>query len=121
MSHPDAHPTPIHHEESHELLGYVVFESGVWQARTIFGYPIARTDSSAEATSVVREKGLSFLMGVWSYYDKQSLAWYPCVLQEVTEQRVTVVRTNEMGYQDPDNYKRVVLQRPDESVLIKNY
>lgn len=110
----------IHHIETHELLGYAVEANGTWQAQTVFGYTIARAESQQQAEAILRERGLAFLLGVWRYYDKQANDWYPCVLQEVFEHQVTVIRTTEMGYQDPAIYKRVTLQRPDESVLIKS-
>lgn len=113
--------TPIHHKETNELLGYVTNKDGAWVAQTVFGYPINRLQTEREAKATVREQGLTFLMGVWRYYDKQSRDWHACVLQEVSEHRVTVIRTNEMGYQDPDSYKRITLQNPDESTLVKSY
>lgn len=86
----------------------------------MFGYTIERTVDRAAAESVLREKGLSFLTGVWQYFDKEDSAWHACVLQEVYEHQVTVVRTNAMGYQDPDDYKIVRLVRPTENELIKS-
>lgn len=110
----------IHHKDTHELLGYAVQANGTWQAQTVFGYTIARTESQQQAEEILHERGLSFLLGVWRYYDKQTDDWYPCILQEVSDLQVTVVRTTEMGYQDPETYKRVILQKPDESMLIKS-
>ncbi len=121
MSQSNEQRTAIHHHETHELLGFVAFKNGAWQAQTVFSYPIARTENEAEAKQIVQTQGLSFLMGVWRYYDKQANDWFACILQEVNEQRVTVVRTNDMGYQDPEHYKRVTLLHPDESVLVKSY
>ena len=105
--------TPIHHEETKELLGYVAKDTTGWQAQTIFGYPIERVLSETDAEAILREKGLSYLMGIWQYFDTDDRAWYPCVIKEAMERRVAVIRTNEMGYQDPDTYKLVFLDSPD--------
>lgn len=102
-----------------ELLGYVSEAASGWVAQTIFGYTIERTSDEASAERVVREYGLSYLMGVWQYYDKDDRDWFPCVLKEVQESQVSVIRTNVMGYQDPDDYKLVVLVCPTEQNLTK--
>lgn len=110
---------PIYRDDDDELLGYVGEATSGWVAQTIFGYTIERTTDEAAAERVVREQGLSYLMGVWQYYDRDDGDWFPCVLKEVQERQVTVVRTNTMGYQDPDDYKRVVLRQPTEQQLTK--
>jgi hypothetical protein len=112
--------TPIYREDDKEFLGFVAHENGSWLAQTIFGYTIARTSTEKEAEAMVREKGLGFLTGVWSYFDKEDQDWFPCVIQEASEHRVTIIRTNEMGYQESDTYKRLILKNPKENVLIKN-
>lgn len=112
--------TPIYSEEEHEFLGNLVKDSTSWLAQTIFGYTMARTDTKEEALEIIRTKGLSYLMGTWQYYDKDDHDWFPCVIQEAGEHKVTVIRTNILGYQDPDDYKRVILKDPDENLLIKN-
>tara|TARA_Y100001936_G_C15990953_1_gene622274 strand:+ start:180 stop:527 length:348 start_codon:yes stop_codon:yes gene_type:complete len=111
--------TPVHHEETDELLGYIVKDTTGWQAQTIFGITIARTEDQAAAEATLRERGLSYLTGVWQYLDKDDKDWHPCVLKEVYEKRVIVMRTNEMGYEDPDDYKRVIIEHPTEEVLVK--
>lgn len=111
---------PIHHEESNELLGYVAKDTSGWRAQTIFGYDIARTASESEAEKLVRDRGLEFLMGVWQYLDPDDGKWHPCILKEAYEQRVSVIRTNFMGYQDPDDYKLVTIENPTETELVKN-
>jgi hypothetical protein len=112
--------TAIYRKDDNEFLGYVVQDTASWLAQTIFGYTIERTASRAAAEAAVRTQGLSFLMGVWQYYDKDDRAWYPCVIQEANEHRVTVIRTNVMGYQEPDTYKKVTLLNPTENTLIKS-
>jgi hypothetical protein len=112
--------TPLYREDDKEFLGFITEENGSWVAQTIFGYPIARVATQKEAEATVREKGLGFLMGVWQYFDKDDQEWFPCVIQEASEHRVTVVRTNEMGYQDAETYKLVMLKEPKENILIKN-
>jgi hypothetical protein len=110
---------PIHHEDTGELLGFVFRDSVGWDAQTIFGYSITHTDDQASAEKLVREKGLSFLMGIWQYLDQDDNQWHTCILKEVYEHKVTVIRTTAMGYQDPDDYKTVVINAPTETNLIK--
>jgi hypothetical protein len=111
---------PIRHKESNELLGFVTKDTTGWRAQTIFGYDISRTATEEDAEKLLREKGLSFLMGVWQYLDPDDGKWHPCILKEAYEQRVTVIRTNFMGYQDPDDYKIVTIENPTETELVKN-
>lgn len=111
--------TPIYRDDDNELLGYVSEAVTGWVALTIFGYTIERTTDEVTAEHVVREQGLLYLMGVWQYYDKDDREWFPCVLKEVQERQVTVLRTNSMGYQDPDNFKLVVLRHPTDQNLVK--
>jgi len=107
-------------EDDNELLGFVAEDSAGWQARTIFNYPIRRTDSKQEAERVVRENGLSFLTGLWQYFDEDDQTWYPCILKEAYEHQVTVIRTTPFGYQDPDDYKVVKIKDPSEINLVKS-
>lgn len=110
---------PIHRQDDRELLGFVV-DSGVgWEAQTIFGSLIERTTDKVFAERIVREQGLGYLMGVWQYFDKEDQQWFPCILKEANEHQVTVIRTNSMGYQDPDDYKLVTIENPTETNLIK--
>lgn len=102
------------------FLGFVVRDAGGWQAQTIFAYTIGRFTTQAAAKAHVRNQGRTFLKGTWHYYDRDDHQWYPCVIKEAFEHRVTVIRTNEMGYQHPDTYKMVVLKDPDETILIKS-
>lgn len=111
---------PIKHEDDGELLGFVVqAPGGIWEAQAIFGYIIERTQDRARAEAVIREQGLSYLKGVWQYFDKEDNDWHPCVIRSANQNNVTVIRTNSMGYQEPDTYKLVVLSSPDETRLIK--
>jgi hypothetical protein len=112
--------TPIYQPDSHEFLGFVVKTDTSWQAQTIFGYPMTRTDTREQAEKIIQEMGLTYLTGVWQYYDKDDHDWYPCILKEAYENRVVVIRTNEQGYQDPDTYKYVVIKDPTEDNLIKS-
>ncbi|HEX6416665.1 MAG TPA: hypothetical protein VFZ62_04010 [Candidatus Saccharimonadales bacterium] len=107
-------------EEDKELLGFVAEEGSSWQAQTMFGYPIDRMTSREEAERIVRERGLSYLTGLWQYFDTDDQAWYPCILKEAHEQQVTVIRTSPMGYQDPDDYKVVRIKDPSETNLVKS-
>lgn len=108
---------PILRSDDGELLGYVTQEPNGWSARTIFGYVLARTDNQPSAESVVRSEGLLVLKGLWRYFDADDRDWFPCVLKDIQEGRVTVVRTNELGYEDPEHYKQVILKNPTETVL----
>jgi hypothetical protein len=110
----------LHRADDNEFLGFLVEDRVGWQAQTIFGYPIARTESRRDAERILQEEGLGYLAGVWQYYDKEDGQWYPCVIKEAYEHRVTVVRTNERGYQDPDTYKYVTIKEPNENTLIKS-
>lgn len=111
--------TQITRDEDHTLLGFVVQSGSSWEAQTVFGYRITRTESRAAAENVVREQGLNFLGGVWQYYDEDDNDWHHCVLKEANPHHVTVVRTTPLGFQDPDNYKRVMITEPSETNLIK--
>jgi hypothetical protein len=111
---------PITREDDNELLGFVEKDSAGWRALTIFGYTFARASDRETVVQKVREQGLATLMGTWQYFDKDDQAWYPCVLKEVYENRVVVIRTNAMGYQDPDDYKLVTIVKPTETNLIKS-
>lgn len=107
-------------EDDNELLGFVAQDGAGWQARTMFNYPIERTDNKHEAERIVREKGLAFLTGLWRYFDEDDEVWYPCILKEAHEHQVTVVRTTPFGYQDPDDYKVVRIKNPSEINLVKS-
>jgi hypothetical protein len=112
--------TPINREDDGELLGFINKSPGGWTAETIFGYVFARSEQRQAAEEAVRSQGLNVLQGVWQYYDKKDKAWYPCILQHVYENRVVVIRTNEMGYQNPDSYKRSTITNPTETTLVKS-
>ena len=112
--------TALYHEENNEFIGYLVQETTGWLAQTIFGYTIARTTSREDAEAIIREKGLTYLTGIWQYYDKDDHDWFPCVLKEANEHRVTVIRTNVLGYQDPDDYKFYTIDDPTEEKLVKS-
>ncbi len=112
--------TPIHKEDSNEFLGFVVKGSAGWEAQTIFGYVIERTITQEAAENVLHERGLDYLKGVWQYYDKTERDWFPCVLKDETEHRVTVIRTNSLGFQDSEVFKIVILEDPTENILIKS-
>ncbi len=110
----------FHRKDDDEFLGYIVEDTSGWQAQTIFGYTIARTESREDAERILKEQGLMYLTGVWQYFDKEDGDWFPCIIKEAYEHRVIVIRTNEMGYQEPDDGKFVTIQKPTENVLIKS-
>lgn len=110
----------IHDDEDKVFLGYVVRDNGSWTAQTIFGYIIERTATREAAEQAVHTKGRSYLGGTWQYFDTDEQQWFPCTIKEAHEHRVTVIRTNDMGYQDPESYKLVILKEPKEDRLIKN-
>lgn len=111
---------PIIREDDGELLGYISRDTAGWVAQTIFGYAFDRAVDRTSAERIVREQGLATLMGVWQYYDKDDDAWHPCKLKEVYENRVVVIKTNAMGYEDPDDYKQVTILDPSETTLVKS-
>lgn len=111
---------PINREDDGELLGFITQDSTGWAAMTIFGYVFARATDKASVEEAVRSQGLTILQGVWQYFDKADKAWRPCILKEVYVGRVTVIRTNEMGYQDPDDFKIVTLTNPTETDIVKS-
>lgn len=110
----------LHHKDSDELLGYVVKDAAAWQAQTVFGYVIERTETQAAAEAVLREQGQDYLKGIWQYYDKDDYDWYACTIKDATEQQVIVIRTNDLGYQDPKTVKFVTIKAPSEEKLVKS-
>ena len=112
--------TPLYHEENDAFLGNIVQDSTGWQAQTVFGYIIARTLSEKDAEAVLRAEGLTYLSGIWQYYDKEEHDWFPCTIKDANEHIVTVIRTNALGYQDPEVYKLYVIEGPSEENLIKS-
>lgn len=111
---------PINRQDDGELLGYAVRDGASWQAQTIFGYVFARDTNQESIEHVIRSQGQSVLQGVWHYLDADDGQWHPCVLTNVTPLNVTVIRTNEMGYQDTNTYKHVVIKHPDDTRLVKS-
>ncbi len=111
--------TPVNRADDGELLGFVVEDASGWQAQTIFGYSFARAEDRASVEQVVRDQGLTILGGLWQYFDEDDKTWHPCVIKEAAPNQVIIIRTNEMGYQDPDSYKYVVIKNPDETRLIQ--
>lgn len=111
---------PIYREDDDELLGYVTQDETSWLAQTFFEYTITRTETREAAEAILHNTGLSYLLGTWQYFDKEERDWFPCIIKEAHKNKVTVIRTNAMGYQDPDDYKLVTIQHPDENSLIKN-
>ena len=116
----NAQKIPINREGDGEPLGFIVKNSVGWEAQTIFGYPIAHTDDQESADQVVRSQGLYSLTGLWQYFDKDDNAWHPCIIKEAFENKVVVIRSTALGYQDPDDYKIVTISKPSETNLIKS-
>lgn len=110
----------IHREDDNELLGFVASSGSGWQAQTLFGYGIDHAETADAAESIVRREGLAYLTGLWQYLDAEDDAWHPCILKEANQQQVTVIRTNFMGYQDPDDFKIVTIKDPSETNLVKS-
>lgn len=111
---------PIVRKDDGELLGFIAKDSTSWTAQTMFGYIFSRSEERSDAEDAVRSQGLSILQGLWQYFDKDEKAWFPCILKEAYEGKVKVIRTNAMGYQDPDDYKVVTIVKPTEVDLIKS-
>ena len=110
---------PINHEDDNELLGFVANDSAGWQAQTVFGYPLARTDNQAAAEHIVREQGRDALKGVWQYLDPDDQSWHPCVIKDANEFQATVIRTNVLGFIEIDDGKLVIIKSPSELNLQK--
>jgi hypothetical protein len=109
----------LYRDDDHEFLGYVEQDAIGWQAQTIFGYLIERTTSQQDAERALQEKGLAYLTGVWQYFDPDEKQWFSCVIKEANQYRVTVVRTSQFGYHDPELHKVVILEAPTENELVK--
>ena len=112
--------TPFYDEDTNEFLGFIVSDGASWQVQTIFGYLIARTNSYDEAKRTLYEVGLTYLKGLWQYYDKDDKDWFSCIIKKAYEHQVIVNRTNTLGYQDEDNFKQVILDDPTDSDLVKS-
>lgn len=112
--------TPYYSNDDDALLGFIASDSTGWQALTIFDYLIARASSREEAEELMQDLGPTYLKGIWQYYDEDDRDWFYCVIKKAFEQYVTVNRTNALGYQDPEDYKQVVIENPSEINLIKS-
>ena len=110
---------PLYREDDNKLLGFIVQDGAGWRAETVFGYSISRVPTRAGAEAILEELGADYLKGVWQYFDNDEQQWYPCVIKQAHERQVTVIRTNAMGYQDPNDYKLVVINDVDETRLVK--
>lgn len=110
----------IVHPETDDFLGNIVHDATGWQAQTIFGYIISRTETEADAERIIREQGQDYLRGMWQYYDKDEYHWFPCVIKDAYESKVSVIRTNALGYQEPDLFKLVIIEHPNEERLVKS-
>lgn len=110
---------PIQRLDDGELMGFITENNAGWDAQTIFGYSMGTKTDRQQAEVLVREQGLSYLMGVWQYFDEDDQKWHSCVITEAGEDRVTVIRTNAMGYQDADDYKMITIDEPSEINLVK--
>lgn len=111
---------PVYHHDSEELIGYIVDKGNSFEVLTFFEYKIGLAASHQDAERMLRGSGLSYLMGVWQYYDKEEQDWFPCVIKEAFPQKVIVNRTNSFGYSDPDVFKQVIIEHPSEENLIKS-
>lgn len=111
---------PFYADDTDEFLGFIVEGLTSWQVETIFGYTIALVGSRKEAEFTLYQEGTEYLKGIWQYYDKDDQDWFPCVIKKAYEQQVIVNRTNNLGFQDKDDYKQVIIDDPSENNLIKS-
>lgn len=111
--------TRVYSIDDESFIGFIVKDGTTWQATTIFGYQIERTTSRESAEAILQDRGLTYLKGLWQYYDTEDKDWFPCVIKQAFEQRVIVNRTNTLGFQDPEDFKQVVIESPTENDLIK--
>lgn len=108
---------PIYNDDEN-FVGFVAQGSSAWQALTIFGYQIALTSDRSEAEAILQADGLSYIKGVWQYYDKEDNDWHFCVIKEAYEHKVVVDRTTSLGFQDPNIFKQMTIENPTENTLI---
>jgi len=111
---------PFFREDDNELLGFIAHDGTSYQALTIFGAQISRSATRRDAETILKQSGPTYLSGIWHYYDTDDKDWFPCVIKQAFEHKVIVNRTNQLGYQDPDDYKQVVLEDPTENELVKS-
>jgi len=115
---PDSkHAEPIYRKDDQELLGYVSQLGSAWSALTTFGYEFAVVATREEAERLVRRDGLRLLRGTWQYYDRDDHEWHSCVIKKVQFNRVTVMRTTSLGYNDPDHPGFIVINHPDSASM----
>lgn len=114
----DSSDIPILHENDGEILGYIRGSEDSWTARTVFGYVFARVASRQSAEAIVRDQGRLVIKGMWQYLDADH-RWYPCIIKEAYENRVIVIRTNELGFEEHSTYKLVTIKDPSETNLQK--
>jgi hypothetical protein len=112
--------TPLYSEDDDKLLGFITSDHNRWQALTLFGYLIADMATRREAEAVLQQAGGTYLQGIWQYYDTEDQDWFYCVIKKAYEQMVIVNRTNALGFQDPEDYKQVVIEDPSETNLVKS-
>ncbi|HSE61438.1 MAG TPA: hypothetical protein VLA88_04050 [Candidatus Saccharimonadales bacterium] len=103
--------TPIYRKDDNELLGYIAKHNGQWRALTIFGYPFACVHSESEARTILAQKGLSVLTGVWQFQTPEG-DWEYCVIKEARPGEAVIIPTNVMGYPDPGTSKTISITDP---------
>ncbi len=74
--------------EDGELVGFVAAHGDRWQARTVFGAPLATADDSDEAEEVLLGTGLAVLAERWWLH--RDGEWLPVAVLEAGPGRVTV-------------------------------
>src|SRR6476620_1348843 len=94
--------------DSGEIMGYVTKEPSGWASATIFGHVFSRSLTRSEAEQSVRDNIKSLLQGLWRYFDADDSEWYSCRLAEIYENRVVVHRTDELGFENSNSFKRVI-------------
>ena len=85
---------PIHRDNDHELLGFVISVADRWRALTVFGGILATYATQNDASAHVVRRGLASLAAHWQYYDASADQWHTCLIQEANETTVTIV----LGY-----------------------
>jgi hypothetical protein len=109
---------PVLHQDSGEIIGYVRQDKSGWSGSTVFKYVLGRADTMEDAMRIVTEHAYRSGTATWQYFDTDDNAWHSCIMKEVYEDRVVVLRTNDMGYHSHALYKIITIENPDDTKLI---
>lgn len=97
-----------------ELMGIVkqVDDTDMWQACTVFGYPLGEPTDKHNAVEYLRGDGLEVLLGNWQFLDADN-DWYACDFVEIQPEQVTIRITD---YGHPDVHQLRTFSEPRKHV-----